>query len=100
MFVGNEALLAQGIERGAVGAVSGLASVFPERVAAVVRAPSAEGAAALGSTRAEIERYPRHAAFKFLLGLRGVPIREDVRAPLRRLTDDERAALRTWHESS
>ena len=100
VFVGNEALLAKGIERGAVGGVSGLASVFPERVAAVVRAPSAEGAAALGSTRAEIERYPRHAAFKFLLGLRGVPIREDVRAPLRPLTDDERAALRTWHESS
>jgi dihydrodipicolinate synthase/N-acetylneuraminate lyase len=31
---------------------------------------------------------------------RGVPVREDVRAPLRRLRDEERAALETWLESS
>jgi len=100
VFVGAEALLHQGLARGAAGAVSGLAAVFPERVAAVVRSPSAEGAAGLGELRATLERYPRHAAFKFLLGLRGVPVREDVRAPLRALTDAEREELRTWHESS
>jgi dihydrodipicolinate synthase/N-acetylneuraminate lyase len=100
VFVGNEALLAQGLGRGAVGAVSGLASVLPERVVEVVRAPSPDGAAALGELRAALERYPRHAAFKFVLGLRGVPVREDVRAPLRGLTDGEREELRAWHESS
>jgi dihydrodipicolinate synthase/N-acetylneuraminate lyase len=100
VFIGNEALLHAGLERGAAGGVSGLASVFPERVVEVVRAPSAEGAAALGELRAALERYPRHAAFKFVLGLRGVPIREDVRAPLRPLTELEREELRAWHESS
>ena len=100
VFIGNEALLAEGLRRGAVGAVSGLASVLPERVVEVVRAPSTEGAAALGELRANFERYPRHAAFKFVLGLRGVPVREDVRRPLRQLTDAEREELLAWHESS
>jgi dihydrodipicolinate synthase/N-acetylneuraminate lyase len=31
-----------------------------------------------------------------VLRRRGVPIREDVRAPLRELTDDERQALDQW----
>ena len=100
VFVGAEALLDQGLARGAAGAVSALAAVFPERVAAVVRSPSAEGAAGLGELRAALERYPRHAAFKLVLGLRGVPVREDVRPPLRALTDEEREELRAWHESS
>ena len=43
-----------------------------------------------------IERYPRHAALKHVLQRRGVPIREDVRAPLRQLTDDERRELDAW----
>lgn len=100
VFVGAEALLDQGLARGAAGAVSGLGAVFPERVAAVVRAPSAEGAAGLGELRAALERYPRHAAFKFLLALRGVPVREDVRRPLRQLSDGERERLRAWFASS
>ena len=100
VFVGAEALLDQGLARGAAGAVSALAAVFPERVAAVVRSPTAEGAAGLGELRAALERSPRHAAFKFVLGLRGVPVREDVRPPLRALTDEEREELRAWHESS
>src|SRR5919204_380375 len=37
VFVGAEELVLAGIARGAVGAVSGLASVFPERVVALVR---------------------------------------------------------------
>ena len=36
VFVGAEALLVQGLERGAAGAVSGLAAAFPELVAPVV----------------------------------------------------------------
>ena len=43
-----------------------------------------------------IERYPRHAALKRVLARRGVPIREDVRAPLRGLTDEERRELDEW----
>jgi dihydrodipicolinate synthase/N-acetylneuraminate lyase len=100
VFVGPEALIYDGIAAGAVGAVSGLAAAFPDRVAAVVREPTEAGAIALGELRAAVERFPRHAALKFLLGLRGVPLGEDVRPPLRQLTDGERDELRGWLESS
>ena len=65
-------------------------------VAAVVRDPSADGAARLGELRAFVERFPRQAALKRLLMLQGVPVREDVRAPLRQLVVDEREALDAW----
>jgi dihydrodipicolinate synthase/N-acetylneuraminate lyase len=100
VFVGPEALIHDGLAAGAAGAVSGLASAFPERVAAVVREPTEAGAVALGELRAAIELCPRHAALKFVLGERGVPIREDVRRPLRRLSDGEREELRGWLGSS
>jgi dihydrodipicolinate synthase/N-acetylneuraminate lyase len=100
VFVGPEALIFAGLGAGAAGAVSGLAAAFPERVAAVVADPSDAGAVELGELRAAVERFPRHAALKFLLGLRGVPVREDVRRPLRALSDGEREELRGWHESS
>jgi dihydrodipicolinate synthase/N-acetylneuraminate lyase len=99
VFVGAEALLFEGLAAGAAGAVSGLASVFPREVAEVVRAPSADGALRLAELRAVLERFPRHAALKFLLGLRGVPVREEVRPPLRRLVESEREELRRWHAS-
>src|SRR2546423_3057149 len=51
VFVGAESLLHEGLAAGAAGAVSGLASAFPESVAEVVRAPSAAGAARLGEVR-------------------------------------------------
>jgi dihydrodipicolinate synthase/N-acetylneuraminate lyase len=100
VLVGPEALIFDGVEAGAAGAVSGLAAALPEEVAAVVREPSAQGAARLGALRAAVERFPRHAALKALLGLRGLPMREDVRAPLRGLTEEEREELAAWHESS
>jgi dihydrodipicolinate synthase/N-acetylneuraminate lyase len=90
VFVGPEALIFDGMSGGAVGAVSGLAAAFPDLVAEVVRAPSAEGAERLGRLRAAIERFPRHSALKRVLGRRGLPVREDVRAPLRALSDEER----------
>jgi dihydrodipicolinate synthase/N-acetylneuraminate lyase len=96
VFVGPEALIHDGLAGGAVGAVSALASAFPGEVAAVVRNPSAEGAARLAELRAFVERFPRQAALKHLLGIRGLPVREDVRAPLRSLTADERDALTSW----
>jgi dihydrodipicolinate synthase/N-acetylneuraminate lyase len=100
VFVGPEALIFEGIRAGAVGAVSGLAAAYPDKVAAVVRDPSEAGAIELGELRAAVERFPRHAALKFILGLRGVPLREDVRRPLRQLSDGEREELRGWLESS
>lgn len=88
VFVGPEAFIARGLEEGAVGAVSALATAFPERVAAVDPR--------LAEIRETIERYPRHAALKHVLRRRGVPIREDVRGPLRQLTDGERRELDQW----
>ena len=91
VYVGPEALISQGLEHGAAGAVSALATAFPEKVAGV--SPD------LADIRAAIERLPRHAALKRVLARRGVPVREDVRAPLRGLTDDERQDVDSWLES-
>jgi dihydrodipicolinate synthase/N-acetylneuraminate lyase len=88
IFVGPEALIAQGLEHGAAGAVSAIASALPEKVVAVD--PE------LAAIREAIERFPRHAALKRIAARRGVPMREDVRAPLRGLTADERTALDAW----
>jgi dihydrodipicolinate synthase/N-acetylneuraminate lyase len=96
VFVGPEALIAEGMASGARGAVSALASALPREVVAVVRDPTPEGAARLGELRAFVERFPRQAALKRLLGLQGVAVREDVRAPLRALTADERGELDAW----
>jgi dihydrodipicolinate synthase/N-acetylneuraminate lyase len=96
VFVGPESLIEQGLSAGAAGAVSALASAFPEQVAAAVRGDPVD----VGSLRDHIERFPRHAALKHVLARRGVSIREDVRAPLRGLTPGERdeldAGLAPW----
>jgi dihydrodipicolinate synthase/N-acetylneuraminate lyase len=84
VFIGAEALVDEGLERGAAGSVSGLAAAFPEGGA---------------EKRKALERFPFQAALKTVLGLRGVPVREDVRAPLRTLSQDERAELERWLES-
>jgi dihydrodipicolinate synthase/N-acetylneuraminate lyase len=100
VFVGPEALISQGMRANAVGAVSALASAFPQRVAAAVRDPDGDEANGMGDLRAAIERFPRHAALKHVVARRGVPMREDVRAPLRPLRADEREELDRWLESS
>jgi dihydrodipicolinate synthase/N-acetylneuraminate lyase len=97
IFVGPEALIPQGLAGGAVGAVSALASMFPELVAEAVRNP---GSADLGPVRTAVERFPFQAAAKIVLARRGVPIGPDVRRPLRMLTDEERTELELWLESS
>ena len=96
VFVGAEELVLQGLGRGAAGAVSGLAAAFPEVVARLVH----DGVDGAGEVRSEIERFPFHAALKAVVASRGVPIREDVRAPLRGLTGEERADLEAWLASS
>jgi dihydrodipicolinate synthase/N-acetylneuraminate lyase len=97
VFVGPEALIPQGLAGGAAGAVSALASTFPELVVAAVRDPAS---ADLGPVRVAMERFPFHAAAKVVLARRGVPINPDVRRPLRTLTDEERTELESWLESS
>jgi len=89
VFVGPEAFIGRGIEGGAVGAVSALGSAFPEQVARAVRERSDE----LAALREAVERFPRHAALKRIVARRGVPLRPDVRAPLRDLTPAEQDAL-------
>jgi 4-hydroxy-tetrahydrodipicolinate synthase len=96
VFVGPEALIHRGREAGAVGAVSALASAFPEEVAAVVREPTEAGGARLAALRGRMETFPRHAALKRVLGWKGVPVRPDVRAPLRDLDATEIADLEGW----
>jgi len=90
VYVGAESLIGEGLAAGAAGAVSGLAAAFPEVVVAAVRSGDSTAA---GELRAIVERYPRHAALKAVVRARGVPMREDVRGPLRGLTDAEREAL-------
>jgi dihydrodipicolinate synthase/N-acetylneuraminate lyase len=90
VFVGPESLIGRGVGAGAIGAVSALATAFPELVVAAVRTADS---GTVGALREQIERFPRHAALKRVLAVRGVPVREDVRAPLRGLTEHERVEL-------
>src|SRR5205809_6963676 len=93
VFVGPEGLIQRGLADGAVGVVSGLATAFPGEVAAAVRGVPGPD---LESLRDGLEQFPFHAAAKHVLRRRGVPIREDVPAPLRGLNEDERQALDQW----
>jgi dihydrodipicolinate synthase/N-acetylneuraminate lyase len=53
--------------------------------------------------RDAVSRMPFTAAMKVVLALRGLPVRDDVRPPLRRLTAEERTQLERlvpeWLES-
>jgi dihydrodipicolinate synthase/N-acetylneuraminate lyase len=103
VFVGSEPLFPQASERGAVGSVSGLATAFPEAIAALVDEPSAATAERVTALREAFSRVPFTAAMKVVLGLRGLPVRADVRPPLRGLTASERdrlaQTLPEWLES-
>jgi len=93
IFVGAEALVVRGLEHGAAGAVSGLASVYPDVVAALVRERTPARTTEAERLRGELDRFPFHAAAKIVAARRGVPIGPDVRRPLRQLTDAELAGL-------
>lgn len=94
VFIGAEGVLRQGLENGAVGAVSGVAAAFPEAVSALVRGPTTERAALVGSLRVALSHHPFQASVKAALGFRGVPVRADVRAPLRPLPAEAAERLR------
>jgi dihydrodipicolinate synthase/N-acetylneuraminate lyase len=100
VFVGAEELLREGLAAGAAGAVSGLASAFPDAVVDLVRGRSQEAHDRVVDLRRGLERFPFHAAAKRAVGRRGGPMRGDVRAPLRGLTEEERTELDAWLESS
>jgi len=93
VLVGPEALIVEGLGRGAVGAVSGLATAFPELVSRLVAHPHPSLSSRVAQLRVAVQQLPMPAALKEVLRLRGVPISGDVRAPLRPLTDAERSEL-------
>jgi dihydrodipicolinate synthase/N-acetylneuraminate lyase len=95
IFVGSEGLIHQAMERGAVGAVSALASALPELVIEAVRSRGAEASQHCVAARAEIQKFPFQSALKSLLADRGVAITDRVRAPLRRISPDELATLKS-----
>jgi dihydrodipicolinate synthase/N-acetylneuraminate lyase len=88
VFIGAEAVIAEGLEHGAVGAVSGVAAAFPEAVTALVRDPSPEQSALVQSLRVVLSEHPFQASVKAALGLRGLPVSPDLRAPLRAVSPD------------
>src|SRR5688572_20783427 len=93
VFIGSEPLVRAGMERGAVGAVSGLASAWPEVVAALVHDHSPEAHLRVTELRQKLAGIPFHAALKQVLTDRGVLLHADVRPPLRGLTLEERTVV-------
>ena len=93
VFIGLEPLVLRGMERGAVGAVSGLATAYPRIVAALVHDRSASADKQVNALRDGLQGIPFHAAMKEVLVTRDVLVSADVRAPLRGPTDDERARI-------
>jgi dihydrodipicolinate synthase/N-acetylneuraminate lyase len=94
VFIGAESLIPQGLENGAVGAVSGVAAAFPDVVSALVKDPTAESAAFVKTVRAVLSRHGFQASLKAALGFRELPVRPDVRAPLRPLPAEAAEPLR------
>jgi dihydrodipicolinate synthase/N-acetylneuraminate lyase len=95
VFVGSEPLTLAGMELGAVGAVSGLASAWPQVVAALVHERSREAHDRVTELRRGLNGVPFHAALKEVLVQRGVLLHAAVRPPLRGLTDHERSTVRS-----
>jgi dihydrodipicolinate synthase/N-acetylneuraminate lyase len=93
VLVGSEPLIPRALAHGAVGSVSGMAAAFPDVVRAALDQPDAAAEARLAALRAALEAQPFIAAVKHVLARRGVPVRPDMRAPLRPLTDAEATLL-------
>ena len=94
VLIGSEPLITAGVARGAIGTVSGMAAAFPDVVRRALDAADEAAAADLAALRNAMEASDQFiAAAKHALGLRGVPVRPDVRPPLRQLTAEEAAAL-------
>lgn len=94
IYNGNDPATALAADAGAAGAISGIANVFPDRVAAAWRAGKDEqdidaAQAELTKVCDFIDRFPSHSTIKHLLHhVAGLPL-TDVRPPLRDLTPEE-----------
>jgi dihydrodipicolinate synthase/N-acetylneuraminate lyase len=95
VFIGAESLIPQGLRHGAVGAVSGVAAAFPEAVCALVGNPTDENARLVHALRVALSEHTFQASVKTALGLRGLSVHPDVRAPLRPLTSEAAEHLQT-----
>jgi dihydrodipicolinate synthase/N-acetylneuraminate lyase len=93
VLVGSEPLIPGAVARGAIGSVSGLASAFPELVRGALDQPDDGATARLSALRSMLERQPFIAALKHILAVRGVPVRPDMRRPMRPLSTEEQAGL-------
>ncbi|HZN43606.1 MAG TPA: dihydrodipicolinate synthase family protein [Actinomycetota bacterium] len=93
VFIGSEPLVRAGMERGAVGAVSGLATAWPSVVSALVHDHSPEAHLRVTELRERLDGIPFQSALKQVLLDEGVLPRADVRPPLRGLTLEERTAV-------
>jgi N-acetylneuraminate lyase len=94
VFIGSEPLVLEGMRRGAVGSVSGLASAWPDVVATLVHHRDTVAHERVRELRGALSGVPFHAALKTVLADRGVLLHADVRPPLRGLTDEEVATVR------
>ncbi|HEY0277145.1 MAG TPA: dihydrodipicolinate synthase family protein [Solirubrobacterales bacterium] len=85
VLVGSEATIPAAMDAGAKGAVSALAGIYPEKVRAVIDEPARQGAADEMSTlyRDLAVDGGLIAGIKAELGRRGLPVRTDMRRPLR-----------------
>jgi dihydrodipicolinate synthase/N-acetylneuraminate lyase len=90
VFIGFEPLVLEGLAAGAVGAVSGLASAWPEVTAELVHRKSETADARVKALRDALHDLSLPAVAKQVLVDKGVLAHPDVRAPLRGLTDEER----------
>jgi dihydrodipicolinate synthase/N-acetylneuraminate lyase len=94
VFVGSEPLIPRALAEGSVvGSVSGLAAAFTETVADVLHGRVDDGPARLTALRDALGAVSFIPALKVALALRGVPVRPDVRAPLRPIGAERRAAV-------
>jgi dihydrodipicolinate synthase/N-acetylneuraminate lyase len=93
VFIGAEGLIAQGLELGAAGSVSGLAAALPEVTINAVTARTAEASSLAARIRTSLDVAPFHSAMKCILQHRGVAIDDAVRAPLLAVDEAQRRAL-------
>ena len=92
VLIGSEPLISAGLARGAIGSVSGMAAAFPDVVRDALDRPDSTEER-LSELRGALDAGGLTAAAKHVLGLRGVPVGLDMRAPLRPLGEGERAVL-------
>jgi dihydrodipicolinate synthase/N-acetylneuraminate lyase len=94
VLIGSEPLIAAGLARGAIGAVSGMAACFPDVVRAALDDPTDAATRRLAAVRSAMEASGQFiAAAKHVLGLRGIPVSPAMRAPLRALSALEAGEL-------